>query len=160
MRTDQRGSEILEREECLRLIESHVNGVGRVGFVDVEMLPTVLPVNFRLMGEHLVFRTGVGSAANAVTENQVVAFEFDEVDIETGECWSVLVRGAASFFPDDCVSSGSELPRAYVPVPGSQLVRIATSLVSGRRFCLALSDGFQRISQADQTCPFVVARSR
>jgi nitroimidazol reductase NimA-like FMN-containing flavoprotein (pyridoxamine 5'-phosphate oxidase superfamily) len=139
MRTDQRGSEILEREECLRLIESRVNGVGRVGFIDVEMLPCVLPVNFRLMGEHLVFRTGVGCAAKAVTDSQVVAFEFDEVDIETGQCWSVLVRGAASFLPDDCVRSGTELPRAYVAVPGSQLVRIATSLVSGRRFFLASS---------------------
>ncbi len=127
-----------------------MDAVGRIGFIDVETLPTVLPVNFRLMGDHLVFRTGVGSAANAVTENQVVAFEFDEVDVDTGQCWSVLVRGAASFFPDDCVSSGPELPRAYVPVPGPQLVRIATTLVTGRRFCLPASHGFRTIPTGDE----------
>ena len=134
--TDGLGCEILEREECLQLIDSRSESVGRIGFIDAEALPAILPVNFRLMGDYVVFRTGVGSVANAVSENQVMAFEVDEVDAYGRRCWSVLVRGTAAFLPDDCVSSGPELPRALVPVPGSQIVRIASTLVTGRRFSL------------------------
>jgi hypothetical protein len=88
------------------------------------------------MDDYVVFRTGVGSVANAVSANQVMAFEADAVDAYGRRCWSVLVRGAASFLPDDCVSSGPELPSALVPVPGSQIVRIASTLATGRRFSL------------------------
>ncbi len=140
MRTDQRGSEILDRDQCLRLLASRSGAVGRVGFMDCYNLPTILPVNFELMSSQLVFRTGVGAAARAVAESQVVAFEFDQVD-RAGRCWSVLVRGPASFFADDSVSSGSELPRVFVPVPGSRIVRVATTWVTGRRFSLAAFEG-------------------
>lgn len=141
MRTDERGSEILDQDDCLQLLSACEGAVGRVGFVDAQGLPTILPVNFALMGGDLVFRTGTGAAAGAVAENQVVAFEFDEVDVRTGRCWSVLVRGLASFFSDDSVASGPELPTAYVPVPGSQIVRVATTSVTGRRFFLPALDG-------------------
>ena len=136
MRTDERGSEILGRGECLRLLAGRSGSVGRVGFLNEQALPTILPVNYALMNLDVVFRTGVGDAASAVRNNQVVAFEVDEHDVGTGRCWSVLVRGVAAFFVDDSVGWGPELPRAIVPVQGSLIVRVRSTFVTGRRFSL------------------------
>lgn len=136
MRTDERGSEILDRGECLRLLASRSGNVGRVGFVNEQALPTILPVNYVFMNLDIVFRTGVGDVASAVDDKRVVAFEVDDQDVKTGRCWSVLVRGVAAFFADDSIGSGPELPRAFVPVQGSRVVRVRSTIVTGRRFSL------------------------
>jgi len=136
MRSDDRGSEILDRGECLRLLTNNTRAVGRVGFVNSQALATILPVNYAVLNGEIVFRTGSGDVSSAVTQNQVVAFEIDQVDARTGQCWSVLVRGVATFFADDSVTSGAELPRPLVPVPGSQIVRVQATVVTGRRFPL------------------------
>ena len=141
MRKDERGSEILDRGECLRLLSGNTCPVGRVGFVNSQSLATILPVNYVVLNGEIVFRTGFGDVASAVTENQVVAFEIDQVGPETGQCWSVLVRGVATFFADDSVTSGAELPRSLVPVPGSQIVKVQATVVTGRRFSLPTAHG-------------------
>ena len=77
MRLDQNGLEILDRDECLRLLAQAV--IGRVG-VSSGALPRVLPVNFRLDGGRILIRTARGTKLDAAAANAVVAFEVDDID--------------------------------------------------------------------------------
>ena len=58
MERDRNGLEVLAREECFRLLATLK--VGRVA-LSVGGLPVVVPVNFLVVDEAMVFRTGVGS---------------------------------------------------------------------------------------------------
>jgi nitroimidazol reductase NimA-like FMN-containing flavoprotein (pyridoxamine 5'-phosphate oxidase superfamily) len=136
MEIDRNGLEVLAREDCLSLLrQAHI---GRVA-VSMGALPAVLPVNFTLIDEDVVFRTQPGAKLDAALANNVVAFEADDVDriYQTG--WSVLVQGLAREIVDpleldaarraplrawagdgrdrfvrissDCMSAGASLPR-------------------------------------------------
>jgi nitroimidazol reductase NimA-like FMN-containing flavoprotein (pyridoxamine 5'-phosphate oxidase superfamily) len=48
MEIDRNGLEVLDRDECLRLLATAT--LGRIGLTS-QSLPTVLPVNFILEGE-------------------------------------------------------------------------------------------------------------
>ena len=74
---DRNGLEILDREACLRLLATR--SLGRIGCTS-GALPIVLPVNFRLVGDVIVVRTGFGTKLHAAADNAVVAFEVDEID--------------------------------------------------------------------------------
>jgi hypothetical protein len=89
---DRNGLEVLSRDECLRLLGTAA--LGRVA-VTTAALPTILPVNFRFDGRHILIRTGRGTKLDAATRNAVVAFEVDEVEPATREGWSVVVTGVA-----------------------------------------------------------------
>ena len=132
MLIDRNGLEVLEREECLRLLASAT--LGRLGLTS-GALPTVLPINFRLVGDRIVFRTGVGTKLQAATHNAVVAFEVDEMDPLWHSGWSVVVTGVAREItdPDDRAAlSNGEIPR-WAPVAGDRLVEVSTQMISGRR---------------------------
>ena len=93
-RTPLAGSPAAEKltpAECLRLIEP--GGVGRIALATASGL-MVLPVNFVMVANSIVFKTGGGSliAAHAADE---VAFEVDHIDEALGQGWSVLVQGPA-----------------------------------------------------------------
>src|SRR5690606_10684839 len=92
MEIDRNGLEVLGREECMRLLASA--SLGRLG-ITTGALPTVLPVNFRLVGDQIVFRTGSGTKLDAATDNAVVAFEVDDMDPVWHTGWSVVVTGMA-----------------------------------------------------------------
>ncbi|MGH9177667.1 MAG: pyridoxamine 5'-phosphate oxidase family protein, partial [Acidimicrobiales bacterium] len=74
---DRSGLEVLDRAECLRLLETAA--VGRIG-ITVGALPVVLPVRFQLQGERIVFVATIGSTLEGATRDAVVAFEADQVD--------------------------------------------------------------------------------
>ena len=74
---DRNGLEVLDRQECLRLLATAT--IGRIG-ITLGALPVILPVNFRLVDDRIVFRTGVGTKLDAATCNTIVAFEVDAVD--------------------------------------------------------------------------------
>lgn len=85
-------------DECLlRLGRADV---GRLGFVhDGE--PDVLPVNFRLDGSSPVFRSTWGSKLYRASAEGLVALEVDDVDEETKQAWSVVLKGRAVLEYDD-----------------------------------------------------------
>lgn len=124
--------EVLERGEALRLLErAHV---GRVGFVaDGEQL--VLPVNFVVDGDSIVFRTAAGSKLDAAMGGTEVAFEVDETDDRRHAGWSVLVRGPARVVTDPIERAAVErLPlRPWSHAPKPHYVRVEARTVSGRR---------------------------
>ncbi len=84
----------LDSQECMELISA--GGVGRIAFtMPGESAPTVLPVNFLVRNETIVFRTtGHGIIAQYATD-QHITFEVDRFDGTTSEGWSVLVIGRA-----------------------------------------------------------------
>lgn len=132
MEIDHDGLEVLSRTECLRLLRTAV--VGRLALT-TGALPTVLPVNFTMHGDDVVFRTGRDARLDAATRDVVVAFEADEIDHVTRTGWSVVVTGVAREVTDPVVLAEEwvrDLPR-WVPEGGSRVVAVSTDLVSGRR---------------------------
>ena len=89
--------QVIPRDEALRLVASVP--VGRVVFT-LRALPAVLPVNFVLDGDAIVFRTAPGSKLTAAVRNAVVAFQVDQIDPQTQTGWSVLVTGRAGEIHD------------------------------------------------------------
>ena len=96
MTADRNGLDILERAECLELLGQST--LGRAA-ISIGALPTILPINFRLIDGHVVFRTGVGSKLDAATRGAVIAFEVDSFDPMDHTGWSVVVTGIAQERP-------------------------------------------------------------
>ncbi len=133
MRLDHNGLEVLDRDECLRLLGEAV--IGRVG-VSSGALPRVLPVNFRLDGDRILIRTGRGTKLDAATANAVVAFEVDDIDPVDQTGWSVLVTGVAREVTDPAELAAvraAPLARWAPQGPDDRLMAISTELVDGRR---------------------------
>ena len=136
MEVDRNGLEVLDRAHSLRLLATAT--LGRVG-VTVGALPVVLPVNFRLVNDLIVFRTGVGTKLDAATRNHIVAFEADDFEPFSHAGWSVVVTGVAREVTDP----GEAAALSIVPIPrwapgnDGRTVAISTDLVSGRRVGLA-----------------------
>jgi nitroimidazol reductase NimA-like FMN-containing flavoprotein (pyridoxamine 5'-phosphate oxidase superfamily) len=130
--TDRNGLEILRRDECLQLLGSVV--LGRVG-ITVGALPVILPVSFRLIGERILFRTGVGTKLDAATRHAVVAFEVDEMDLLSHSGWSVVVTGPTREVTDPVALAEmalANLPR-WARSDQERIVEIDAAIVSGRR---------------------------
>jgi len=128
---DRNGLEVLDREECLRLLG--LATIGRIG-LSSGALPTVLPVNFRLVGDRVLVRTGRGSKLDAATRNAVVAFEVDDIDPMEHTGWSVVVTGVAREVDPEDVHPDERVRLArWAPGEDGRVVAISTDVVSGRR---------------------------
>jgi uncharacterized protein len=136
---DRNGMGILSRSACLRLLAAST--VGRVA-VSRRALPTILPVNYAMLGDDIVFATGTGSKSLAIAEEVVIAFEVDEVDLVTRSGWSVVVVGKARRV-DERDSDWEEAQflnlDPWVGRYAIELVRLPTDRLTGRR--LDRSDG-------------------
>jgi nitroimidazol reductase NimA-like FMN-containing flavoprotein (pyridoxamine 5'-phosphate oxidase superfamily) len=147
---DRNGLEVLGRDECLRLLATAT--IGRVGLSSAA-LPSVLPVNFRLVGDRVLFRTGRGSKLDAATRNAVVAFEVDDFDLMDHTGWSVVVVGVARDMTDDEVAELDARDRVrvarWVPGPDDRMVAVFCELVSGRRIVPGLSSDQPALTPAN-----------
>jgi nitroimidazol reductase NimA-like FMN-containing flavoprotein (pyridoxamine 5'-phosphate oxidase superfamily) len=83
--------ETLTEDQCLGHLVA--GGIGRIVFCS-EAVPVALPVNFRFVDGHVVFRTQA-STAESVSASGTVSFEVDRIDEAMSEGWSVLVTGTA-----------------------------------------------------------------
>ncbi|WP_328445297.1 pyridoxamine 5'-phosphate oxidase family protein [Streptomyces sp. NBC_00386] len=122
----------LSRAECRELLSTH--GVGRVA-VSTELGPAIVPVNYSVVDDTIVFRTARG-ATPALACGSLVAFEIDRVDDVFSQGWSVLARGYAREVTD----SDEErrlAERAYsAPWAGGRRdmwVRVEPYALTGRR---------------------------
>ncbi len=129
--------ETLDEAECLRLVAP--GGIGRLAYLGRFGL-TVMPVNFRLHGGTIVFRTALHSSTDedlrtgiAGAEYQVT-FEVDEVDITAREGWSVLIQGSAHHV-DTADEYASMLEAGVDTWPGNKehFLRILPTRITGRR---------------------------
>jgi len=124
--------EQLAATECLRLLSTA--GVGRIVYTRRAM-PVVELVSFAVDGGDIVIRTDPGGALAAATHHTVVAFEADEVDMATGQGWSVMAIGRSRE-----ATEASDVARlrdiGLRPLePGEQehFIRITPGILSGWR---------------------------
>ncbi|HUO46028.1 MAG TPA: pyridoxamine 5'-phosphate oxidase family protein [Acidimicrobiia bacterium] len=130
---DHAGMEILGHAECLRLIWSHA--IGRIGFVD-KGEPQILPVQYRLHDNRIVFQSAVGAKLDAAIFRAPVVFEIDGSDESRASGWSVVVHGTARQVEgeDDLTALealGME-PWVHGPQP-MRWIEIVPNEITGRR---------------------------
>jgi nitroimidazol reductase NimA-like FMN-containing flavoprotein (pyridoxamine 5'-phosphate oxidase superfamily) len=126
-------AEVLDPKDCWNLLAEL--SVGRLA-VTANGHPDVFPVNYKVDGESLIFRTGSGTKREALDADPVVAFEVDKVSAEFGLAWSIVIKGRAqkTEFPSEALNS---FTRALFPWQGTSkdsLIRIIPESISGRRF--------------------------
>ena len=124
--------------ECRELLKEH--HFGRLAFVDaVGVLPVIIPVNYLLDEDTVVFRTDAGSKLDAAVRGAPVAFEVDGVDQDRQVGWSVVVRGRAEVVTDPVkLADLRQTPLvAWHPRANQRYVRIKPSQVIGRRIAIA-----------------------
>ena len=123
----------LTREESLALLETVP--IGRVG-VSIDALPVILPVNFVVVENLVLFRTVPGTKLDAAMTRSVAAFEADDHAPDGSWGWSVLVRGYAHDMRDgDAIAEiGSLRAWAFPSGEANHVVGIEMTMISGRRF--------------------------
>jgi nitroimidazol reductase NimA-like FMN-containing flavoprotein (pyridoxamine 5'-phosphate oxidase superfamily) len=98
----------------------------------------ILPVNFVVDGESVVFSSGEGDKLDAVHNSRVITFEADAVELALQSGWSVLVIGTAAV-----ITSLAEIHRveqlhlaSWVSSPDRVFVRLPAAEITGRRLPL------------------------
>lgn len=131
---DANGSalEQLSRAECMRLMGAVP--VGRIVYTR-RALPAVELVNFALVDGDIVITTSSEGKLAAATRGAVVAFEADSVDLNGHAGWSVTVVGQARAVTDSAEIHSLEgiSLTSWVPGEGGHFIRIAPTIVNGRR---------------------------
>jgi uncharacterized protein len=82
----------IPREECVQLLALH--RVGRIALPTLEGAVLVVPVNYVLDGEVIVFRSDPGEKLDAIHGHRA-SFQIDYIDPVHRTGWSVLVQGTA-----------------------------------------------------------------
>ena len=125
------GLEILDRDECVALLERSV--LARIAVV-IGGHPLVFPVNFTLDGSAVVLRTGEGTKLHGA-RGSWVAFECDGADRMYHTGWSVLITGRAEEIRDPAgIARLERLPLGpWCPGPKPVWLRIRSRELSGRR---------------------------
>jgi hypothetical protein len=123
----------LDEATCWALLRTVA--VGRLAVV-IGAEPQIFPINHIVDHCRIVFRTAGGTKLTAALGQGIVAFEADGLDADTGEAWSVVVKGRAVEIHDlDGLLDASLLPLApWHGAPKHRFVRIEPVQVSGRRF--------------------------
>jgi nitroimidazol reductase NimA-like FMN-containing flavoprotein (pyridoxamine 5'-phosphate oxidase superfamily) len=119
-------------EECFELLRRCT--VGRVAVNVEHMGPLVVPVNFALDGEVIVFRTEDGTKLRLLDQGPI-SFEVDSFDHVHHTGWSVLVRGVA-YEADQWEVRDVEL-EPWVGGAKAHWVRLVPGAVTGRRVSAA-----------------------
>ncbi len=125
--------EEIPAEECRELLARQA--VGRVAVI-ADGRPLIFPVNYRFENGSVVFRTDPGTKL-ASAPLRPVAFEIDEVDLNRGTGWSVLVQGHAWEITGAIDARSSQLLSLPVAplAPGerSHWLQIEADDITGRR---------------------------
>ena len=120
----------MHRSECVRRLAAGT--VGRVG-VTARAMPVIIPVNYVVDGDAVVFRTTPDGLLAGACDGNVVAFEVDELAPDGSGGWSVLVVGVAQLLAP---AEARRLHGRPVPAVGDgrdAVVRIELARVTGRR---------------------------
>ena len=119
--------EEIDREECLELLGSL--SVGRIAVARPGGPPLVVPVNYALFGDVVVFRSGVGTKLDILQEHPV-SFQVDLIDPVHHTGWSVLIQGVAEMVDSDQLTYGIE---TWAPDPKPFVVWVKPAAITGRR---------------------------
>jgi nitroimidazol reductase NimA-like FMN-containing flavoprotein (pyridoxamine 5'-phosphate oxidase superfamily) len=123
----------LTADECLRLLKSGV--FGRIALT-VPTGPDIVPINYSVVNDLIVFRTTPYSVLGTYGRNAQMAFEVDHVDYEYGTGWSVVARGRGDAITDsrelDVITS-SWTPRPWASGQRNAYYGLRWTELSGRR---------------------------
>jgi len=122
----------LDRTECYELLRH--GGIGRVLFC-ADRGPVGLPVNFRMLDQDIVFRTGDGSIRGAIDAEGLISIEADRLDDALGEGWSVLATGHGTLVEDPEVLQRIDALdiRSWAGEHRPRAVRVRVDEITGRR---------------------------
>lgn len=124
---DRTGIEVIDGDECMRLLRGR--RVGRLGIVVVGE-PVILPVNYAVAGETVVFRSAPGSKLD-MGPRAPACFEVDEFDESMHIGWSVLVAGRLEEI--DAGEAGAAGVTPWAPGERDHWMRLVPRRVTGRR---------------------------
>lgn len=126
------GVTMLDASVCWLLLRS--TEVGRIA-VSVADHPDIFPINFVVDHDTVVFRTAEGSKLAAAVISPNVAFEADGYEPDSGEAWSVVVKGRAQEIKGFDFVEDTAFPLfPWHAGPKHRFVRIVPEDISGRRF--------------------------
>jgi nitroimidazol reductase NimA-like FMN-containing flavoprotein (pyridoxamine 5'-phosphate oxidase superfamily) len=132
MTFDEETVRVLTREECWDLLRTHE--FGRLGFLLGGEL-NLVPVNYGVDGDTLLFRTAEGDKLLGVVMNPQVVFEIDGHDERSAH--SVIVRGLARRLEEDEERRADDIGlRSWLGSLKYNVVEIAPTSFSGRAFIL------------------------
>jgi nitroimidazol reductase NimA-like FMN-containing flavoprotein (pyridoxamine 5'-phosphate oxidase superfamily) len=121
----------LTRDECFRVVASH--SIGRIAVAPPDRSPYVVPVNYVLDLEMVVFRSDPGTKLDVAPQHPV-SFQVDDFDPYHRTGWSVLLQGSAAEVPPPEVSHlGLE---SWVGGAKAHWIRVVPVVVTGRRIHL------------------------
>jgi nitroimidazol reductase NimA-like FMN-containing flavoprotein (pyridoxamine 5'-phosphate oxidase superfamily) len=118
--------------ECRRLIAP--GGIGRIAFT-TSSGPLVVPVNFAVVADSIVIRTGQGTLIQGHAYDQV-AFEVDHLDEAMRQGWSVVASGRAHEVQQPSELRHLQERTPVWPWPGGEhevYVRIVPDRITGRQ---------------------------
>lgn len=124
--------EHLSERRCWELLGAAP--VGRVGVI-VDSGPEIYPVNHRVEGETLVFRTDPGTKLRGIDRTPSVCFQVDGSDALARTGWSVLAKGRAVEVTDpaEVAHLAAVALELWGLGPKDHWVRIVVEEVTGRQ---------------------------
>jgi hypothetical protein len=123
----------LTTERCWELLRA--DEFGRLAFRMSDEVHLV-PINYAVDGDTLLFRTAEGNKLLGVTMHPQVVFEIDAYDDTRAH--SVIVRGLARVLEEDEEHRAEEVPlRPWVDTPRYNVVEIVPTQITGRAFVLS-----------------------
>ena len=123
----------LREHECWALLRT--TSVGRLA-VSVEGHPDIFPLNYVVDHGTVVFRSAAGTKVSAALSDTPVALEADGYDPETGEAWSVVIKGIAEEIQqvEDLLETVALPLFPWQAGEKGRFIRVVPSAMSGRRF--------------------------
>ena len=122
--------ETLDRETCLTLLATQA--VGRVAVARPGLAPHVVPVNYAMLRDSIVFRTAPGTKLERLV-TEPVSFEVDVFDLERRTGWSVVVQGFAYEASDREMEIEDIHVDSFVDRRNSRWARLQSDSITGRR---------------------------
>jgi uncharacterized protein len=123
----------LSTEECVDLLRAGL--VGRAA-ICTPAGPRVVPVNYAVHGDAIVFRTTPYSVLGTYSWAGEIAFEIDRVDVERHEGWSVVAIGRGEMVEDaeevEAIRWANE-PKPWADGSRPLIVRMRWREITGRR---------------------------
>lgn len=131
-RDTRTGLEVIDRKACLELLAQEE--LGRLGLIEGGA-PLVLPINYALDGDQVVFRTAPGTKLD-LAHGHPACFEIDDYDRTARTGWSVVVRGhLQEITPVEKArwERVQDLPDPWAEGPKAHVLAVVPESITGRR---------------------------
>ena len=122
--------ERLDRDTCLALLATQ--SIGRVAVARPGHAPHVVPVNYALLRDSIVFRTAPGTKLDLLV-TEPVTFEVDAYDLQSRTGWSIVVQGLAYEASDREMEYEDIDLDCFVDQQNSRWACLQPDSISGRR---------------------------